>query len=166
MEDLFDAQRNKRWLEHPVLRGGADVVALPLEHTENVQFYELDIGLAASSISVGTGDPVSIVGFPFGLAQEAGLPIWKTGTVASDFNTNYTGKPVFLVDTTSRPGMSGSPVYAVRTGAYRNTSDLLVMESTGSAKKFLGIYSEQSIAAEIGGVWKAEVVIALYDSLP
>jgi hypothetical protein len=33
-------------------------------------------------------------------------------------------------------------------------------------KKFLGVYSEQMQAAELGAVWKAEAVMALYDSLP
>ena len=62
--------------------------------------------------------------------------------------------------------MSGSPVYAVRTGAFRSASGRLEMVVTGSMKKFLGVYSEQIPAAEIGGVWKAEAVMALYDSLP
>ena len=92
VEDLFDAHGNKRWLEHPILGSGADLVALPLEHMENVQFYPLDMELRKSDITLGPGDPVSIVGFPFGLAQEGGLPIWKTGTVArSHFKTLYNG---------------------------------------------------------------------------
>jgi hypothetical protein len=165
VEDLFDVHGNKRWLEHPTLGSGADLAALPLDHTENVQFYPLDMNLAISDIALGPGDPVSIVGFPFGLAQEAGLPIWKTGTVASDLDINFDRKPVFLVDTTSRPGMSGSPAYAVRTGAYHTASAGAVI-TAGSARRFLGVYSEQIPAAEVGGVWKAEAVIALYDSLP
>jgi hypothetical protein len=90
--------------------------ALPLAHTENVQFYPLDISLRNTDIVLTPGYTVSIVGFPFGLAQGAGLAIWKTGTVASDLGVNWTGRPMFLVDTTSRPGMSGSPVYGVRSG--------------------------------------------------
>ena len=62
--------------------------------------------------------------------------------------------------------MSGSPVYAVRSGAYRGSDGLLRTGISGSIKKFLGVYSEQIQAAELGGVWKAEAVMALYDSLP
>src|SRR5580658_1176334 len=112
-EDLYDANGQKRWFEHPTLAGAADLVAIPLAHTENVQFYDLDIGLSNADIDVGPADTVTIVGFPFGQSQNAGLPIWKTGTVASELSTNWSGKPMFLVDTTSRPGMSGSPVYAI-----------------------------------------------------
>jgi hypothetical protein len=129
-------------------------------------FYNLDMELRNADISVGPADSVSIIGFPFGQAQDAGLPIWKTGTVASDFVTNWNGRPMFLVDTTSRQGMSGSPVYAVRSGAYRSMDGMLKMATRGSMKKFLGVYSEQSQEMELGGVWKAEVVKALFDSLP
>jgi len=165
-EDLIDAHGNKRWLEHPTLGGAADIVAIPLEHTGNVQFYPLDIELRKTDIVVVPGDSVSIVGFPFGLSQELGLPIWKTGTVASDFHTKRNGKPMFLVDTTSRPGMSGSPVYAVRSAAYATSTGALQVNGGSPAKKFLGVYSEQMLNVEVGGVWKAEAVATLYDSLP
>jgi hypothetical protein len=166
-EDLLDEQGHKRWFEHPTLGGSVDIVAIPLEHTENVQFYPLDLALAKTDMVVLPGDSVSIIGFPLGLVQSAGLPIWKTGTVASDPDLNFRGRPMFAVDTTSRPGMSGSPVYAVRSSAYQSTSGQLKgIFSGGSAKKFLGVYSEQSQAVEIGGVWKAEVLKVLYDSLP
>ena len=117
-----------RWLEHATLHGRVDLIALPLVHTENVQFYPLDLGLRDQDIVVSPGDSVSIVGFPFGMAQDAGLPIWKTGTVASDSDVNFNGQPMFIVDTTSRQGMSGSPFYAVRTGAYRATDGNLKMQ--------------------------------------
>jgi hypothetical protein len=79
-----------------------DLIALPLIHTENVQFYPRDLELRNYDIVVSPGDSVSIVGFPFGMAQHAGLPIWKTGTVASDPDINFNGRPMFIVDTTSR----------------------------------------------------------------
>jgi hypothetical protein len=161
-EDLFDAQHQKRWLEHPTLGGSVDLVALPLAHTEDVQIYPLDINLRTTDVKLTPGDTVSIVGFPFGFAQAAGLAIWKTGTVASDLDINYEGKPEFIIDTTSRPGMSGSPVFAVRTGTYRTSDGNLTI---GVVKKFLGVYSAQSVNAELGFVWKADIVQALYDSL-
>ena len=165
-EDLFDDHQKKLWFEHPQLAGAADLVALPLTHTDSVQFYPLDIALRNTDVFLTPGDTVSIVGFPFGQAQGAGLAIWKTGTVASDLDVNFSGRPMFLVDTTSRPGMSGSPVYAVRSGAYRSSDARLKMTVSGTATRFLGVYSEQNVQAELGGVWKAEAVQALYDSLP
>jgi len=163
-EDLFDAHQQKRWLEHPILAGAVDLVALPLTHAEDVEFYPLDIARGKTDIKLTPGDTVSIIGFPFGLSQTAGLAIWKTGTVASDLDINYNGKPVFIIDTTSRPGMSGSPVYAIRTGSYQTSGGNLMFG--GGAIRFLGVYSAQSVNAELGFVCKAEVVQALYDSLP
>lgn len=167
-EDVLDARGKPRWLEHPNLHGKADLIALPLLRTENIQFHPVDLELRKTDIVVSPGDSVSIVGFPFGMAQDTtlGLPIWKTGTVASDPDVNFSGRPMFLVDTTSRQGMSGSPVYAVRTGAYRSATAQLQMAINGVATKFLGVYSEQNVNAELGGVWKADAVVALYDSLP
>jgi hypothetical protein len=165
-EDLYDAQGQKRWFEHPTLAGAADLVALPLVHTENVQFYDLNIDMKDADLVVGPADTVTIVGFPFGQSQNAGLPIWKTGTVASDLSTNWSGRPMFLVDTTSRQGMSGAPVYAIRSGAFRSNAGLLKMAVKGVQARFLGVYSEQYQEAELGGVWKADAVKDLYDSLP
>jgi hypothetical protein len=165
-EDLFDEHNNRRWSEHPTLGATADFVALPLQHVGDVKFYPLDMETRKADVLVGPADPVSIVGFPFGLASQGGLPVWKTGTVASDLDINLRGKPIFLVDTTSRPGMSGSPVYAVRSGAYRASDGTLRTATSRTIKKFLGVYSEQIQAAELGAVWKAEAVMALYESLP
>ncbi len=107
------------------------------------------MGLSKTDVVVGPAAPVSIVGFPYGLAQQGGLPVWKIGTVASDLDIDIGGKPIFLVDTTARPGMSGSPVYAVRSGAFRSSDGSLHTAIGGSSiKKFLGVYSEQIQAAE------------------
>ncbi len=165
VEDLLDGHGNKGWLEHPTLGAAADIVALPLQHADDVQFYPLDLELRKTDIVVAPGDAVSIVGFPFGLAQGGGRAIWKTGTIASDLDFNYRGKPMFLLDTTSRPGMSGSPVFAVRNASFVSSGGALMYDTRG-AKRFLGVYSEQMQAAEIGAVWKAEVIKTLYDSLP
>jgi V8-like Glu-specific endopeptidase len=169
-EELYNQQgKNRLWIEHPILRGAVDIVALPLTQTQGIQFYPLDlVGEINEDVSVLAGDPITIVGFPLGIAQSGGLPIWKAGTIASDPDIDYSGKRMFAVDTTSRPGMSGSPVYAVRSGTYRSKLGQLMSpkEAGRSVKRFLGVYSEQQLLAEIGGVWKAEVVKELYDSLP
>jgi hypothetical protein len=162
-ESLYDESKHKRWLEHPALGASADLIALPLKNTAGVEFYPLDLSLRNSDMQLAPGDPVNIVGFPFGETQGGGLPIWKTGTIASDLDINYGGKAKFLVDATARSGMSGSPVYARRFGTYQDKAGAA---NTGGVTKFLGIYSEENQALELGAVWKAEAVAALYDSLP
>lgn len=127
----------------------------------------LDLQLRNTDIGLFPGESVSIVGFPSGFAQSGGLAIWKTGTIASDLEVNIAGKEEFLVDTTARPGMSGSPVYARRSGAFQDKAGMAHFPSgAGAMTKFLGIYSAQNLNQEIGIVWKAETVQSLYDSLP
>jgi hypothetical protein len=162
-ENLYDENKHKRWTEHPTLGASADLVALPLKNTAGVQFYPLDLALRNSDMQLAPGDPVNIVGFPFGETQGGGLPIWKTGTIASDLDINYGGKAKFLVDATARSGMSGSPVYARRFGASQDKASIVSVEGV---TKFLGVYVEENQALELGAVWKAEAVSTLYDSLP
>lgn len=161
-ESLYDANKHKRWLEHPTLGASADLIALPLKNTAGVEFYPLDLALRNSDMQLAPGDPVNIVGFPFGETQGGGLPIWKTGTIASDLDINYGGKAKFLVDATARSGMSGSPVYARR---FTNP-DKAGAANVEGITKFLGVYAEENQALELGAVWKAEAVATLYDSLP
>lgn len=171
IEDLYDPGNHKRWMEHPTVQtpsgaapgSSVDLIALPLTQIQGADLSPLDLGLAEKKILLGPSESVSIVGFPLGGGANEGLPIWKNGTIASDLALDFDGKEQFLLDTTSRPGMSGSPVYAKRTSSYSEAPGLLV---AGSATKFLGIYSEQSERAEIGIVWKAIAVKRLYDSLP
>ena len=160
-ENLYDENKHKRWVEHPTLGASADLIALPLRYTAGVQFYPLDLALRNSDLQLAPGDPVNIVGFPFGETQGGGLPIWKTGTIASDLDINYGGKAKFLVDATARSGMSGSPVYARRFGASQASTT-----NVEGITKFLGVYAEENQALELGAVWKAEAVATLYDSLP
>jgi trypsin-like peptidase len=162
-ENLYDENKHKRWVEHPTLGASADLIALPLRNTAGVQFYPLDLALRTSDLQLAPGDPVNIVGFPFGETQGGGLPIWKTGTIASDLDINYGGKAKFLVDATARSGMSGSPVYARRFGASQDKASVTNVEGV---TKFLGVYAEENQALELGAVWKAEAVSTLYDSLP
>jgi len=161
-ESLYDENKHHRWLEHPTLGASVDVIALPLKNTAGVEFYPLDLSLRNSDMQLAPGDPVNIVGFPLGETQGGGLPIWKTGTIASDLDINYGGKAKFLVDATARSGMSGSPVYARRF----NPQDKSSASNPAGITKFLAIYAEENQALELGAVWKAEAVAALYDSLP
>ncbi len=150
---------SRKWLEHPLGRK-VDVIALPLTDISDVVLYNLDLGLANTDLIVSPSEPVSILGFPLGMSSLGRFPIWKTGHVASEITAGYRGQPIFLVDATTKSGMSGSPVIARRIGM-RVTSKGV---TTGSAPKFLGVYSGRiHEAADIGMVWKSEV---LNDILP
>ena len=161
-ESLFEAGTGRpRWREHPRGRE-VDVVALPLVSlAADTHFYPIDLALAKEDVLVAPGEPVSIIGFPFGMSSGGKFPIWKTGHVASDLDLDYDGKPVFLVDATAKPGMSGSPVVARRVGQIRRSRGV---DLGGDASRFLGVYSGRiHDLADVGMVWKPSV---LGDILP
>ena len=148
--------RNKLWKEHPIGRQ-VDVIALAFKPNEDIKVYDLDISLAKTDLVLAPSEPVSIVGFPFGIAAAGKFPIWKTGHIASDIDLDYEGKPVFLVDATTRPGMSGSPVFARRIGGYRSSN--IFWNLGRDAVRFLGVYSGRiSEQADVGMVWKPSVI--------
>lgn len=153
---LHNTTRAPLWREHS--RGREiDVVALPLTGHEDTKVYPLDLGLSDTDLIISPSEPVSIVGFPYGIAATGKFPIWKTGNVASDIGLDYDRKPVFLIDATTKPGMSGSPVFARRKG-FRQTSTGWGIGG-GDSIRFLGIYSGRILeGSDIGMVWKPKVV--------
>jgi hypothetical protein len=80
------------WKEHPEFGAKVDFVALPLTQLADVQMHpydpskpsEFEHGTLYETISVGPADPVSVVGFPFGITAGGKLPIWATGTLATE----------------------------------------------------------------------------------
>lgn len=157
-EDLYDSDGNPRWIEHQLGRE-IDVVAVPLSDLEHVQLYPLDLSLAESEIVPQPGMPVSIIGFPFGLSNFL-WPIWKTGHIASDPDVDFGEKPTFLIDATTRNGMSGSPVILRLTHTYVDNAKGI--SSEGVTTKFLGVYSGRiHNEVEIGKVWKPRVLLEI-----
>jgi V8-like Glu-specific endopeptidase len=145
----------KKWLEHPSGHH-IDVVALPITVQSDVKVYPLDLNLSNTDLIVMPSDPVSIVGFPLGMASAGKFPIWKTGHVASEIDLDYANKPVFLIDATTKSGMSGSPVIAKRSGFVRTSKG---WNMGVEASRFLGVYSGRiQDQSDVGMVWKPEVV--------
>lgn len=158
-EILHDETGNKRWLEHT--KGSAvDVVALPLEVVDDdVQLYSLDLSLADVDMVPQVAMPVSIIGFPLGFTSSGFFPIWKTGHIASEPNLDFHGEPLFLIDATTKGGMSGSPVVLRLSGGYKTKNGNTVMSSSGYRTLFLGVYSGRlSKDSDIGRVWRPRLI--------
>ncbi|MGW9333501.1 S1 family peptidase [Bosea sp. NPDC055594] len=147
---LFDDERVPYWLVYP-LGKRADIAVLPLPEPElPMSMYPLNV-LASDDLRVEIGMDVYILGYPFAIEPPA-LPVWKRGSIASEpelirMTTNY-----MLVDSASRPGMSGSPVIRRDWGN----------GATKSLTKFIGIYSGRKRVepdeAQIGLVWDASLI--------
>jgi hypothetical protein len=135
-------------------------------------------------------DTCHIVGYPEGLTNQIQpkgvLPIWKTGHLANDpgfefsnAQLGFDSEPLCLVDATTRPGMSGAPVFAINESGLTDEW----RESAAHAKQMLdaggrlprlsmprsmpferrtrlvGIYSGRtSESSDLGLVWKPTVL--------
>lgn len=171
IEALAGADGSPRWLEHPRFcpkdqenpeEPNIDIAVLPLEQVdERVTIYPLSLELAETEVRVSPGLPVFIIGYPFGRTGPGFFPIWKTGHVATD-PSPYWSPHHFLVDATTRAGMSGSPVVFRSSGLYERRPGLI---EGGYAVRLMGVYSGRiRDDAELGRVWHPRLIREIIDS--
>jgi len=155
--DLLDAEEKPLWVEHP-LGKSIDVVVVPLQEIPGVAIHPLDLTLAEVDMIPMPALPISVIGYPLGLAAGESWPIWKTGHIASDPDIDFqVDRPAFLIDATTRSGMSGSPV-VLRQDSYMQKSGNQVVVG-GVVTKFMGIYAGRIHKdAEVGRVWRPFVI--------
>lgn len=167
-EPVRDLQGRPLWLEHSS-GSQVDVVLLPLQNLPSgIKTYPLDLRLGIVPIAIFPAFVIQVIGFPLGFSAGGKFPIWKTGHIASEPELDFAGLPVFLIDATTREGMSGAPVVSRVYGAYQTTNRSIVMNA-GSATRFLGIYSGRLHEdSEVGHVWKPRVIdeIFSHNSVP
>src|SRR6266566_461585 len=157
IESLYLTNGAPRWIEHS-LGSKVDVVALLIQKNDpDMELYPFDLNLADTDMAVEVAMPVSIIGFPLGLTGPENFPIWKTGHLASDPDIDFEAKPRFLIDATTRGGMSGSPVVLRVYGSHLSHSGDEIV-TPGTFTKFLGVYSAQNYGMEIGQVWRPSVI--------
>jgi len=127
---------------------------------------------------------ISIVGYPYNFFDSVNyLPIYKTGSIASDPAINFQDNPLFIVDASIYPGMSGSPVFLIGDGSWQDNNGNIL---SGYQRELLGIFSSGRIrkefyqlqelyqnkpnsikgvviqeSLELGYVWKPEILIDL-----
>ncbi len=158
---LQDTEGNPIWREKDFGSEKIDVVIFPITGRPEIALYPLDLALKDIDLIISPSEDLSIIGFPYGKASDGKFAIWKSGNLASDFDINYESKPVFLIDATTKGGMSGSPVFARRIGQVSSSKGLNI---GSSATKFLGVYSGRIIGdnvediPDIGMVWKTSVL--------
>ncbi len=117
------------WLEHRDHGRSVDVVAIPWERPEACPQFMHNAAnrISTDNIPVQPGCIVFVVGFPQAISVGFGLPLWKSGYVASEphYDVTLEGRlqdfgglkggrhvPAFFIDAQTRAGMSGSPVFA------------------------------------------------------
>lgn len=109
---LYQENDQPIWIECNDGYRVADLAAIPLEIPEQYLVTSIN-DKNIVDIHITPGMDLCIIGFPFGMDETNPFPIWKRAMVASEPRFLNKGKAVSYVDTPGRPGMSGSPVYAL-----------------------------------------------------
>jgi Trypsin-like peptidase domain len=160
---IRDEEGGPLWLVHP--KRSIDIAVLPLPPRPPdliVALYPLNV-LANTKLRIEIGMEVFILGYPFKIERPGpAYPVWKRGSIASEPELVGLTTPYMLVDTASRPGMSGAPVIR------RSWSGQLVEpgnlpEVDMPFSKFIGVYSgrlptDHPHEAQIGLVWDGSFI--------
>lgn len=152
------------WVEHPIHGRRVDVVSLEIDlpPPEETSFIPMN-AIKTVPIKQRIGMPVFILGYPFGRLG-VGMPVWKQATFASEpFLSPNLDHRFLIVDTASRPGMSGSPVIQRVHGQVELEDGHGRIYGGDGACNFIGIYSGRFHAndpsdAQLGRVWPAVLV--------
>lgn len=173
---LYDEDGRPAWLIHPAHQRLVDVVAIPVPSPSDDVLRLRPVNLQhESQLATKVGMPVFILGFPFRQdAKPEVYPIWKQGTIASEPDFALRGATPLLVDTASRPGMSGAPVIQRSYGyALVETSPAdptaahspmnMDLRRVPHASKFIGVYSgrlhtNSQMDAQLGVVWRKHLI--------
>ena len=117
------------WFEHPELSSACDLIALPVTRPQDCPPFMHNAAnrISETRVPLEPGVTVFIIGFPRSISVFVGLPLWKSGYVASEPHYDVTlggdisefgglqgGKtiPAFFVDAQTREGMS-APQYSL-----------------------------------------------------
>lgn len=182
---LFDNDF-QNWLEHPTDEE-ADIVLIPLpaNFLANTDFSYIGIESKIKDLLLHPSSPVVMIGYPHGYRDSVNnLPIWKTGSLASEPEYDFDGKKVILVDISAYPGMSGSPALFVSHNGYTKKNGEIAL--CGMVIHFLGVYASMQMlnsdlyleqvtsrsdykvshseSLQLGHVWKAELLEEIANS--
>lgn len=131
----------------------ADIAIIPLVSTisSDCKIWGISEDWAKVNMRIRPTSTITLIGYPYGYYDKKNwLPVWKTGNIASEPDIDFEGEPLFLVDVSAFPGMSGSPAFAIAYGAYESIEGPTTF---GHVQQFLGIYASNEILREKNS-WK------------
>jgi hypothetical protein len=155
------------WIQHPVHGAEVDAVAFPILLPPPSEASLMPVNaLRSLPLKQRVGMPIYILGFPFGRTG-LGMPVWKQASFASEPVLAPEFDRFLIVDTASRPGMSGSPVIQRQHGQIELENDQYGrIEKGDGALRFVGIYSGRFHTnspndAQLGRVWPAALLVEI-----
>lgn len=144
---IFTKTNKPIWLNSGKLPE-ADIAVIPIvpSFAVDAKVFGISEDWTKGDIKIRPTSTITLIGYPYGYYdQENCLPIWKTGSIASEPDVDFDGKPLFLVDVSAFPGMSGSPAFAIAHGAYEMSNG---PTTVGHVQKFLAIFASMQIISE------------------
>ncbi len=161
----IDDEGEAMWIEHPDHHRSVDVVALDIDLPPPGQVDTMPMNaIRTVAIKQRVGMPIFILGYPFGRTG-IGMPVWKQASFASEpFLAPDRDHRFLIVDTASRPGMSGSPVIQRVHGTVEFEGNRHGrIEGGDGACSFVGVYSgrfhtDDPNDAQLGRVWPARLI--------
>jgi len=158
-EELLDSKGKPRWFVHPIHYERVDVVALALTDTAGIDFHTYPLREVEPKVALAASTGVFIIGYPFGITGGGKFGVWSRGSVATEPDVDWGELPVFLVDSRTRPGQSGSPVIQYFRGGAVPMADGGTAIFSGTVERLVGIYSGRVNAeSDLGFVWKHSVL--------
>ncbi|ELH4238927.1 S1 family peptidase [Serratia marcescens] len=136
----------KVWLEHPTDKH-ADLVMIPLrkEQVYNADILAVSQNSTMMDLHIEPSSSAVLIGYPHGYHDIRNmLPIWKTGSIASEPEYDFDGKKIIVIDVSAFPGMSGSPAFYVSHGGYK-LKDGSFNYAPGMTHSFIGIYASMQM---------------------
>jgi hypothetical protein len=165
----------------------ADIAIIPIikDLYSDCKVFSISEDWTKSPIKIRPTSLVTLIGYPYNLSDEINaLPIWKSGSIASEPDKDFNGKPLLMIDISAFPGMSGSPVFAIANGAFESENRTIM---AGNQRKFIGIYASMqflqqkryieeiqnntnkgmilSESLQLGYVWKERLIIDIINSI-
>ena len=193
--DIYKSEQ-PLWFEHSDYGSECDVVALPMHlHGIDTGPNHNPVNLVPSvEITISPGSTVFVIGFPKTLSTGPGLPVWKSGHLASEpeFEVRINGiisdigglsggkkLPAMFLDIQTREGMSGSPIFAFYSGVWDRTNPYKMLHNEpagqdnliyGVAFQFFGCYSarvgDKEESASLGLCWSKEIIRQVCNGRP
>lgn len=160
------------------------IIPMPVEVYKEADLVNcINVNWSTNKLKVRTTTRTAVVGYPYGYYDtKNSLPIWKTGSIASEPEVDFEGKKLIVLDISAFPGMSGAPVFAVAQGMYETTDGGM---QGGVINKFLGIYASMQMlnknkfleqlvnqipvgikdqeSLQLGHVWKATLIFEVLE---
>lgn len=144
--DLYDHDGNPEWFQHPTHGEIVDIVAIPIvidESLSEVEVNPINKIHFDNDLPLDVGMDVFILGYPHGYVPYPTItPIWKKGSLATEFDIDIGRLPKVYIDSSTAKGMSGSPVIACQSGYFPEGKEKILANYVFSkGRRFLGIYT-------------------------